>query len=326
MDVGFDACDGHLVDVFLHLDVVTVFLSLRDVGDVILGPRLVAGHTQGQPVRGIDVHTDIPRLGQFGFQVGIALIAARTDDGTAKKIVERRRAERLTVVGPEHHKVIPWVHAYAELGRKTHVAGRSEILFVGIHPVIGVLKVSLAPPVVVTNAGYDGQLAVQNRYFILEIATQVQLLAALLSIAGRSEVVGLRIEFSPRASNPDRKQMHVAKGKRVALIPRNGPHLGRGFGRFDRLAGIVIIGLGEVAPNGETAVHYAKILMQSGTDALMLIAVQVEVFDVPSTCIFKRGHFSVYGEIRGFVETVIQSQRPVVVLHLLSCTVEFVPV
>ena len=188
------------------------------------------------------------------------------------------------------------------------------------------MKVSLAPPVVVTNAGYDGELAVPNRYFILKIATQVQLLAALLSIAGRSEVVGLRIEFSPRASDPDRKQMHVAKGKRIALIPRNGLHPGRGFGRFDRFAGVVIIGLGEVAPNGETAVHYAKILMQSGTDALMLIAVQVKVFDVPSTCIFKGGHFSMYGEIRGFVKTVIQRQRPVVVLHLLSGTVEFVPV
>ena len=33
-----------------------------------------------------------------------------------------------------------------------------------------------------------------------------------------------------------------------------------------------------------------------------------------------------YGEIRGFVKTVIQRQRPVVVLHLLSGTVEFVPV
>ena len=132
--------------------------------------------------------------------------------------------------------------------------------------------------------------------------------------------------FSPRASDPDRKQMHVAKGKRIALIPRNGPHPGRGFGRFDRFAGVVIIGLGEVAPNGETAVHYAKILMQSGTDALMLIAVQVKVFDVPSTCIFKGGHFSMYGEIRVFVKTVIQRQRPVVVLHLLSGTVEFVPV
>ena len=45
----------------------------------------------------------------------------------------------------------------------------------------------------------------------------------------------------------------------------------------------------------------------------MLIAVQVKVFDVPSTCIFKGGHFSMYGEIRGFVKTVIQRQRPVVV-------------
>ena len=73
VDVGFDAGDGHLVDVFLYLDVVAVFLSLRDVGDVILGPRLVAGHIQGQPVRGVDVHTDIPRLGQFGFQVRMLL-------------------------------------------------------------------------------------------------------------------------------------------------------------------------------------------------------------------------------------------------------------
>ena len=44
VDVGFDAGDGHLVDVFLYLDVVAAFLSLRDVGDVILGAHLQTHH------------------------------------------------------------------------------------------------------------------------------------------------------------------------------------------------------------------------------------------------------------------------------------------
>lgn len=120
--------------------------------------------------------------------------------------------------------------------------------------------------------------------------------------------------------------MHVAKGKRIALIPRNGPHPGRGFGRFDRFAGVVIIGLGEVRPERRNCCPLRQNPYAIWHRCLMLIAVQVKVFDVPSTCIFKGGHFSMYGEIRGFVKTVIQRQRPVVVLHLLSGTVEFVPV
>ena len=100
MDVGFDAGDGHLVDVFLYLDVVAVFLSLRDVGDVILGPRLVAGHIQGQPVRGVDVHTDIPRLGQFGFQVRVALIAARASSPSYPAFVTTTGGARDTFKTP----------------------------------------------------------------------------------------------------------------------------------------------------------------------------------------------------------------------------------